>query len=788
MGGPRTDRGEDPVTMANRTDDTNDSATGVFVEPAPAFSSESLREVLREHWNLTDPQLRPLDAERDLNLLVDGRLVLKIANPAEHPDVVDMEVRAREHVRASDPSLPVPASVATRAGTLIAELRDDTGRSCLARLITFLPGAALEGKALDLGLAEQVGAVAGRMSVALQGFFHPAAGRTLMWDIRRMPDVVAASGLADGRWRDLAARVAPALEATGVLPSGVQHADVTLTNVLADSGAVSAVIDFGDMHHTAAVCDLAVTLTSVLRGTAGDDLEEVWRLTDAVLRGYQRHRTLSPAEASVLGDLVIARLLTTLAVSSARRGRHSDNYHYITQYDRNSEHVLGLLSTLGPEELTDRMRRLAGTRQAGEYARDLGLPGRRAASMGGPLSPLFYREPLELVRGEGPWLYAADGTRYLDAYNNVAVVGHAHPAVTNAVSGQLATLNTHSRYLHSGIVGLAERILETMPAELDTCLFTTSGTEANELAWRLATEYTSGDAAVVAEHAFHGSSKWMADLSSNEWPEGYRPDRVATFEAAHGPAAGPTGALAVGRVERAAATLRASGARPALVLADSQFTSEGILDVPAGFLAGLLDGAHAVGALYLADEVQSGYGRSGPRLWRFAHAGITPDIVTLGKPMGAGYPIGAVVTRREIADVLAGRYEYFSTFAATPAAAAAGHAVLDVLQLTGLPARAVEVGARLRERLRTLAADEPLLGEVRGTGLLAGIDVAPRGGATSRATVLSLLESLVGRGVLAGLTGPRGDVLKIRPPLVWEAAQVDLFTDRLHRALGDLRA
>ncbi|WP_236050217.1 aminotransferase class III-fold pyridoxal phosphate-dependent enzyme [Nonomuraea cypriaca] len=189
----------------------------------------------------------------------------------------------------------------------------------------------------------------------------------------------------------------------------------------------------------------------------------------------------------------------------------------------------------------------------------------------------------------------------------------------------------------------------------------------------------------------------------------------------------------------------------------------------------------------MADEVQSGYGRSGPKLWRFALAGITPDIVTLGKPMGAGYPIGAVITRREIADALARRYEYFSTFAATPAAAAAGHAVLDVLQLTGLPEQAVEVGARMHRRLRDLAADEPLLGEVRGTGLLTGVDVLPAGGATSREVARSLLEQLVTHGVLAGLTGPRGDVLKIRPPLVWQPGHVDLFIDGLHRSLSELR-
>jgi 4-aminobutyrate aminotransferase-like enzyme/Ser/Thr protein kinase RdoA (MazF antagonist) len=730
-----------------------------FTEPAPAFSPESLRTALREHWDLADAALKPLDSERDLNVLVDDRFVLKISNSAERSDVVDMEVRALAHVHAADPGLPVPESVGE-----VARLTDDTGRACLARLITLLPGRPLEGTSIDDDMATRVGSVAARVSVALQGFFHPAAGRELLWDIRRLPEVVAGSGLAG--FDELVARVSPALAATATLPAGLQHADVTLTNVLAEAGAVTGVIDFGDMHHTAAVTDLAVTLTSVLR-RAGD----AWRATEAVLRGYQRHRGLGAAEVAVLGELVIARLLTTLAVSATRRAAHSDNERYITQYDDTSERVLRLLGALTPDELGERLARLAGTRDLASAIPASELPSRRAAAMGGGLSPLFYRRPLELVRGEGVWLHARDGRRYLDAYNNVAVVGHAHPAVTRAVGRQLAELNTHSRYLHGGIVGLAERILATMPPELDTCLFTTSGTEANELAWRLATEYTGGDAAIVAEHAYHGSSKWMADLSSNEWPPGYRPAGVGTFAAPRDPGAVP-------RIETA-------GLRPAVVLADSQFTSEGILDVPDEFLAGLVDGAHAAGALYLADEVQSGYGRSGPRLWRFALAGITPDLVTLGKPMGAGYPIGALVTRREIADVLARKYEYFSTFAATPAAAAAGHAVLDVLELTGLPAQAVTVGEHLRRGLRALAAETPVLGSVRGTGLLAGVDVLPVDGVPARQVARTLLDGLVERGVLAGLTGPGGDVLKVRPPLVWETAHADEFVVRLADATRD---
>jgi 4-aminobutyrate aminotransferase-like enzyme len=388
---------------------------------------------------------------------------------------------------------------------------------------------------------------------------------------------------------------------------------------------------------------------------------------------------------------------------------------------------------------------------------------------------------------KGPWLLAADGTRYLDAYNIVAVVGHAHPVVVQAVSRQLAVLNTHSRYLHHGLVELAERLLATVPGPLDTCLFTTSGTEANELAWRMATACTGGNAAVIAEHAYHGSTRWMADLSSNEWPAGHRPDHVGTFAAPRRSTGGTNHKIANERVAMAASALTDHGHQAALVLADLGFTSEGILDTLTGFAAGLVDGAHQAGALFLADEVQAGYGRVGPAFWRFAAAGITPDFVALGKPMGAGYPIGALITRREIADSLARDYEYFSTFAGTPAAAAAGLAVLDVLANERLPERAGPVGDHLRGRLRDLAGQDDRLGEVRGTGLIAGIDITGRPDARDRAGrrafARALLDGLRDQRVLAGLTGPDGTVLKVRPPLIWEPDHADLFVAAVADAL-----
>lgn len=765
--------------------------------PVPDLTASAIADLLSSQWGITVPALHVLASERDANIMLNGDLVLKVSNPAEDPEGLAMENAAMGHIATVAPDLPIPVLIPTLAGDSITTVVDGSGARCLARLITVLPGAAAEGQPITLDLAEQIGALAARTSIALQGLFHPGGGRILDWDVRRAPQLLRDPAVleelgAPGRTIEaLLPRLATAAAATTALPGGLQHADVTLTNVLiteGDAPTVTGLIDFGDMQHTAAVCDLAVTLTSVLRNTASSQTADTWALTSAVLNGYQRHRTLSHPEVEILGDLVLARLGLTIAISSRRAAKFEDNLDYIDQYNRSTTRVLGELAALPADVLAHRMHRLAGTGRATTPGRgqEDDLLIRRLAVSGGTLSPLFYAKPLQLVRGQGPWLYAADGTRYLDAYNNVAVVGHSHPVIAQALSRQVRLLNTHSRYLHADIVELSERLLATMPPALDTIVFTTSGTEANDLAWRMATACTGGNAAVIAEHAYHGASKWMADLSSNEWPPGYRPEHVGTFAAPRASTGGIDTETATTRIDAAVAHLAVRGDRPALVLADLGFTSEGILDATAGFVAGLVDAAHRGGALFLADEVQSGYGRVGPRMWRFAAAGITPDLVTLGKPMGGGYPMGAVITRRSIAEQLGRDYEYFSTFAGTPGAAASGLAVLDVLENEQIPERVVPVGDHLRDLLRELSAGDQRLGDVRGTGLMAGLDLLGSPGTDfdgRRSFARRVVEGLRDRQVLAGLTGPDGTVLKVRPPLIWARKHADLFAATLSDVL-----
>ena len=378
-------------------------------------------------------------------------------------------------------------------------------------------------------------------------------------------------------------------------------------------------------------------------------------------------------------------------------------------------------------------------------------------------------------------------------------MGHEHPAVVRAVSAQLQVLNTNSRYLHGAAVELAERLLATFPTEfgLDTCVFVNSGTEAVDLAWRMATAATGRDGALVVEHGYHGISSAVVDFSTNEWPPGHDPAHVATFTAPHQLSDGehPDAAEARQRVDAAVDRLQGRGHGPALLLVDPMFTSEGILEPGEGFLAELGDAARGRGALVLADEVQSGFGRCGPDLWACVQQGLRPDVVTLGKPMGNGYPVAAVLTRRDIADVMAREREYFSTFAGGPVAAMAALTVLDVLQDSRIPQSAVRIGDYLRRELRAVAAEAGVggvagvpgvpgvLGAVRGVGLIAGVDVVAPAGVEPRAFTRGLVEALRQAGVLVGQTGRGGAVLKIRPPLIWQERHVDELVQALRVVL-----
>lgn len=419
----------------------------------------------------------------------------------------------------------------------------------------------------------------------------------------------------------------------------------------------------------------------------------------------------------------------------------------------------------------------AGGALAPDVAR---LVERRRQSFGAT-SVLFYEQPLHVVEGRGTRLITADGTAYLDLYNNVPSVGHCHPKVVAAVRDQVGRLNIHTRYLFDVVHDYAERLLATFPAPLDKVLFTCTGSESNDLALRMARLVTGGLGVVVTETAYHGNTTAVTEVSPSSYRRGGPPAHVRTVPAPHPSNYGAdvAGGFAAA-VAAAIDAMAAEGIPFAALLVDTIFSSDGVYADPPGFLAAAVGVARAKGGLFIADEVQPGFGRTGGGMWGFARHGLVPDLVTMGKPMGNGLPIAGVVTRPDLLERFAEIFGYFNTFGGNPVASAAALAVLEVIAEEGLVANAARVGGRLTSELRALSRQRPSIGEVRGAGLYIGVDIVdPATGAPDQARAADLINELRNRHILIGAAGPLGHVLKIRSPLCLSQADADLFLEAL---------
>lgn len=416
---------------------------------------------------------------------------------------------------------------------------------------------------------------------------------------------------------------------------------------------------------------------------------------------------------------------------------------------------------------------------------DQALVARRQRLLG-PAYRLFYETPVHLVRGEGVWLYDRDGKAYLDTYNNVASVGHCHPRVVEATARQSAIFASHTRYLHDGILEYAERLLAHFPPALSHVMFTCTGSEANDLAFRIARAQTGGTGFIVTENAYHGVTHAIAGMSPSLGAGVPLGEHVRTVPAPDPlRMAGDMGAAFAAGVQAAVDDLLRHGIRPAALIVDTVFSSDGVFADPPGFLAPAVEVIRRAGGLFIADEVQPGFGRTGQAMWGFQRHGVTPDMVSLGKPMGNGYPVAGLVMRPEVIDSFGSKARYFNTFGGNAVAAATAMAVLQVVEDEGLMQNAATVGALFRAGLEDLAARHDALGPIRSAGLFLGAEIVAGGDplAADAATCGRIVNHLRDNGVLISATGPRANVLKIRPPLVFSAENVAFFLDRLEAAL-----
>lgn len=406
----------------------------------------------------------------------------------------------------------------------------------------------------------------------------------------------------------------------------------------------------------------------------------------------------------------------------------------------------------------------------------------------GPAYRLMYERPLHFVRGEGVWLYDPGNNAYLDAYNNVTSIGHCHPKVVEAIRAQVGILATNTRYLHGAVLDYARRLLATMPAEIGHLMFTCTGSDANDLAVRIAQSYTGGKGIIVTETAYHGITQAVSEFSPSLGSNvdlGVHvrtvraPDSYHRADMAEGFAADVRGAIR---------DLQRHGIKPALFICDAIFASDGVFDGPPGFLKGAVDAIHEAGGLYIADEVQSGFARTGDAMWGFQRHGVIPDIVTMGKPMGNGYPVAGVAARPDVLAEFGKKARYFNTFGGNAVAVAAAAAVLDAIEGEGLQENARIIGGHLKAGFQMLAAKHEAVGDVRGAGLFLGVEiVSDRALKTPDAQAATrIINGLRDENVLISGCGKMANVLKIRPPLVFSRENADQLITKLDAVLGRL--
>jgi len=761
----------------------------VLTAPPPAFDGHAAAAIARELFGVGGVA-RAVDSERDQAFLIEGErpAVLKISNAAESTDQLDMEALAAQRIAAVDPTLPValPWRLPKEPATFRAPVRRG-GDTHWARMYDRLPGrASVRGYTLSDAAVRDWGTMAARVGRALRGFWHPSAARVMLWDAQHALLLrPLLSAVPDAGVRGLIERALNRYErvVTPIWPTlrhQVIHTDHCASNTLVDDdGQVTGIIDFGDASWSALVVDLAAVLETVVDGRE-DDANEFFRACRLAIDGYEKVTPLEREERNIIGELIAARMCAGFVIPASRIAMYEQPDGLMSHLRGQAVKILRLFDSLGWEEVR---RRLSG-REPGEGWTVPALVERRVRVVGPAMTPPTYREPLHLVRGDGVWLIDADGRRYLDAYNNVPVVGHEHPRVVEAVVRQARRLNTNMRYLHETALTVAELLIASTGGALDVVMFVNSGSEANDLAWRIARAATGGSGGIATDWAYHGITSAIHDLTPEEWGSGHSPAHVRTWRPPDR-LRGFNGSL--DDFDRAIRELTETGHEPAAAILDAVLTSDGIIDLSPALAAELVRRTHDRGALWIADEVQSGYGRTGAAMWGYQRQGIEPDIVTLGKPMGNGHPVAALITRRELAERFSPDGEFFSTFGGNPVAMAAALAVLEVIDDERITDNAALVGDYLGGLLRKMAAGHPLIGEVRQIGLAIGVEIVRPGTTEPDAqAAMEIVERMRRSGVLIGTTGRHSSSLKIRPPLAFQRGHADQLAVTLRSVLENL--
>jgi 4-aminobutyrate aminotransferase-like enzyme/Ser/Thr protein kinase RdoA (MazF antagonist) len=774
---------------------------------ATPISAEEAEQIAEKIYGLK-VVVRTLPGEYDDNFQAstadDRNFVLKVMHPAREESFVDMQCQALTHLAKKSPALELPRVVPTKDGKPCTSYKANDGMPRFVWLLNFLEGTVFaQAKPHTPELLASFGKLLGEIDWALLDFSHPATDRELKWDLskslwaRKYLDFIkddSRRALA-GRFLNLFEREAlprfPYLRRS-VIYGDANDYNALVTQVAGQLPRVSSVIDFGDMHFGLTVAEPAVAAAYAILGQ-----QDPVTAAAVVLGGYHRALPLTDDEIAAFFALMAARLAVSVINSAHRQSLVPDD-PYVTLTEGPAWIALERLASV----------ELRAAEAAFRAACALPFPASRVPRqsykeslaarhklLGGNLS-LSYEKPLKIVAGSRQFLYDDTGRAFLDVYNNVPLVGHSHPRVIQAIENQVRLLNTNTRYLHDNILRYAERLTALLPGPLRVCYFVNSGSEANELAIRLARAHTGREDVLVLEHAYHGNTSTLIDISPYKFNgrggRGQKPwvhvaPLADDYRGPYRRGEPGIGNKYAARIFEILEKLKKEGRGIAAFLAETFPSVGGQIVFPENYLKEAYQHVRAPGGVCIADEVQVGFGRLGTHMWGFEAQGVVPDIAVFGKPIGNAFPLAAVVTTREIAASFANGMEFFSTFGGNPVACAAGLAVLEVLEEEQLQKNALEVGTAWMEDLRSLQRQFELIGDVRGSGLFVGVDLvndrASRAPATAQASyVVNRLRDL---GILAGTDGPYHNVLKLRPPLIFSRSDFRIFGKALAKVLEE---
>ncbi len=770
-----------------------------YAEP-PDFTENETKNILKNFFDM-DASVRNLNSDIGQNFYIKdekgAEFIFKISNPSETLDMLDAQNKAMDFVKQAGLNFELPAVIQTRDGGKILEIQKGN-KTYNARLLTFISGeflAEIQPQTPELLL--QLGEMLGALDKRLSEFSHPAVQRYWHWDLKNALDSRPLIKHIDQPEKRRLAEYFLLQFETEVLAkvpelhkSLIQN-DANDYNILVDSGQnrIKGIIDFGDMVYSCTVFEPAAALAYAMF-----DKDDPIQAAAEIVRGYNKEYPLTELEIDVLFYSASARLCLTVIMAAYQRSIQPDN-EYVSISEKQAWQLLEKLLRTNPQRARLEFRKACG--MEADSVKGL-LPetivDERRKRLGKSLS-ISYKKPLKIIRGAMQYLFDEDGSTYLDCVNNVCHVGHCHPHVVRAVREQMPVLNTNTRFLHDNLVNYARRLADTFPDPLNVCFFVNSGSEANELAIRLARTHTNDKELIILDHAYHGNTSLLVDISPYKYngaggkgpgpfthkavmPDLYRgPYREDDTQAVKKYA---------GHVEEIINELSAEN-KTASFMGESLLGCGGQIVLPEGYLKEVYKLVRQAGGVCIADEVQVGFGRVGEKFWAFELQDVVPDIVSLGKPIGNGHPLAAVVTTEEIADSFNNGMEFFNTFGGNPVSCAAGLAVLDVIENENLQANALKAGNHLLEGLKGLQEKYKIIGDVRGKGLFVGVElVKDRENRQPAAQEASLIiEKMKDRGILISTDGPDNNVLKLKPPIVFDMKNAEQVVNELDSVLKE---